>query len=499
VSAHDQPAGVAVFRADASVEIGGGHVHRCLSLAAALSQAGWRCLFAARPETAAVLDAFDGIGHGRIVLPAIDDVERLRRTLPEGCDLLVVDHYGLDADFETRCRGWARRIAVIDDLFDRRHDCDMLVNAAPGLAADAYRALVPQGCRVLMGSGFAMLADDFRRVRPAALRRRQEPVRRVLVSIGSADRFGITQRSLDAIGSLDAGLEVDVVLGASSPNLDAVRAMIADYRGTARLHVDTRDMARLMSEADIAVGAAGTTSWERCCLGLPSVAIAVADNQSLNIEVLTRSGAAVCFADSDGATTQAIADALRRLLERDDERRAMSAAAAALCDGWGAPRLRVALATSERAKDGAAVWLRACDYGDRDMMLDWQSSPGLRAFSRNPEPPSAEGHDRWLRGKLADGGCVLNIVMHGDAPAGVLRFDTLPGEDDAYEVSILIAPQRQNLGLGRAALRLGQSLLPGARVVAHVRPDNLASRRIFLSAGYADFGDRLIYDPAKSH
>ncbi len=151
-----------------------------------------------------------------------------------------------------------------------------------------------------------------------------------------------------------------------------------------------------------------------------------------------------------------------------------------------------------RAKDGRIVALRQASFTDSAAMLAWQSAPGVRAYARNPEPPQSGEHERWLKAKLADPDCVFNIVLCGDEPVGILRFDRL-AERDASEVSILIAAERQGLGIGGKALELGKRLLPKERIVAAIHADNRASIRMFEAAGYrAAGGGEWILEPTMS-
>jgi UDP-2,4-diacetamido-2,4,6-trideoxy-beta-L-altropyranose hydrolase len=331
----------AVIRADAGVAIGGGHVRRCLVLAEALADAKWNVTFASQPGSH---DAVPLLGRGafaQISLEEGDEVTRLRDSVPAGCDLFVVDQYGLDADFERACRGWAKRILVIDDLADRQHDCDILVDQTPGRDASDYISLVPQHCRVLAGPAYALLDRRFQALR--AQRRAAERVGQVLVSFGSTDSADMTSAALSAVRIARLSTEVVVVLGGSSPHLGHVREVAASLCPPAEIHVDVDDMAGAIVAADLAIGAGGVSSLERCCLGLPSLLIVVADNQRGNADALARAGAAVIVGSSADASPARIASALRELAENPARRQAMSEAAFAVCDGGGAFRVVNAL------------------------------------------------------------------------------------------------------------------------------------------------------------
>jgi UDP-2,4-diacetamido-2,4,6-trideoxy-beta-L-altropyranose hydrolase len=253
-----------------------------------------------------------------------------------------------------------------------------------------------------------------------------------------------------------------------------------------------------MRNADLAIGAGGVGALERCALGLPSAILTVADNQLVTATALAASGAAVYLgAIADRSATE-IAAAVEKLCADQAARAAMSATAAGLVDGLGAARVRAACYAPLRAKNDRVVSLRQARFVDAAAMLEWQSAPGIRAYARNPAAPDPQAHARWLRAKLDDGNCIFNIVLCGDEPVGILRFDRLTARD-ACEISILIAADKHGLGIGGCALELGKRLLPKERIVAAIHADNRASIRMFERAGYRPDGQgEWILEPASS-
>jgi UDP-2,4-diacetamido-2,4,6-trideoxy-beta-L-altropyranose hydrolase len=288
----------AVFRCDASAALGGGHVSRCLTLAQALRDHGWSCAFAVSAETTAAVPRLRRAADAILTLDvaAADEPRRMADGFGGEADLLVVDHYARDVAFETACRRWTRRILVIDDLADRRHDADLLLDQTLDRSPSDYAALVPPHCRVLAGSEYALLHPAFAANRPAALSRREGCVapRRILVAFGATDPGNATCLALRAIGASRLALEVDVILGAGAPHLEAVQAELTTMPHPTRLHIDVEaeTVAALMT-ADLAIGAGGTTSWERCCLGLPTVVLQTAANQRTIVRALVERRAAV--------------------------------------------------------------------------------------------------------------------------------------------------------------------------------------------------------------
>lgn len=331
-----------VFRADASAQLGGGHVQRCLTLAQVLRARGWRCGFAVNRGADDVVPALHGEDMDVLTLECAtaDEADAMRAHWPQGAHWLVVDHYRRDAALERACRPWARRILAIDDLADRAHDCDMLLDQTLGRTASAYAPQVPPRCRLLLGSEYALLRPQFAAARAAALARRRTAVpHRVLLAMGATDAVNATGRVIGLLRDADLQLELDVVLSAAAPHLASVRAAAADMALPARVHTDVKEMAGLMSQADIAIGAAGTTSWERCCLGLPSVLVVTADNQRRIAAALHAAGAAFVCGDWETPDADCLIAAVRRLCADAAARGEMSARAARICDGHGAERV----------------------------------------------------------------------------------------------------------------------------------------------------------------
>ncbi len=263
--------------------------------------------------------------------------------LPGGGDLLVVDHYGRDRAFESACRSFASRIMAIEDQPRRRHDCDVLLDPTPGRRVTDYRQLVPEGCRLLLGPSYALLRGQFAQKREKALaaRARRERAERLFVSLGMTDPRNLTAAVLQGIAESGTGLAIDLVIGSAAPHLSDLRRLIIALDLDVRLHVDTDDVAALMAEADLAIGAAGSSSFERCCLGLPSLIVVAADNQRDIAATLLASGAVEEVGQA--GLSNGIAEALRRLCTDRKARAAMAEAAAKLCDGRGAYRVAEAL------------------------------------------------------------------------------------------------------------------------------------------------------------
>jgi UDP-2,4-diacetamido-2,4,6-trideoxy-beta-L-altropyranose hydrolase len=336
-----------VFRCDGGPSIGSGHVMRCLALASVFAADGWPVGFAVSAETAASVAALTRSGYEVLVLegPAAEEPAELSRRWADGARILVVDHYGRDAAFERLCRPWTQRIVVLDDLADRSHEADVVVDA--GNSAEAYGGLVSAGCTILSGPRYAIVHSSFVALRERSLARRDgRPVERVLVSFGQIDPPNATMRALDALRAARFGGDVDIVLGHAAPHLAAVREAAA---GRARLHVDVDDMAAFMTAADLAIGAGGGTSWERCCLGLPTVLVEIAENQRHVVRRLVEAGACVNAGVVDEGVEVRMLTALHRLFDDPELRTRSARSAADMIDGCGSIRIVEAAASISTA------------------------------------------------------------------------------------------------------------------------------------------------------
>lgn len=354
-----------IFRTDASVLIGTGHVMRCLTLADELARQGHQCFFICRNHWGHLGDLIANNGHEFILLPQSANVDQ-KTTESEGsphadwlgatwqqdaiqtrevlssmsADWLVVDHYALAASWEAEVSNEVGRIMVIDDLADRPHQCDLLLDQNLGREASDYASLVPEECMQMIGPTYALLRPEFAAHRESSLRRRQQPgLARILISLGGVDRTNVTGRILQALEelSLPRDTELDIILGASAPYLEEVREQVERLPFKATVNVGVSDMADRMCRADLSIGAAGSTSWERCCLGVPSIIVILAENQRLIGEALERNRCALLLHEMDiGIHLEGL---MQQLIDTGSVLSELADNAAKVCDGRGCARL----------------------------------------------------------------------------------------------------------------------------------------------------------------
>lgn len=328
-----------VFRTDASLEIGTGHVMRCLTLADALQERGAKCSFMCRPHLGHLLDLVAQRGHQALALPylqdgempnydgsahtgwlgtswsadAADSLQVLHGNMGgESLDWLVVDHYALDQRWEKALRANTRRMMVIDDLADRPHDCDLLLDQNLGRTGQDYVDLLHSATAILIGPQYAILRPEFAKLRHQSLARRaQNPqLKHLLISMGGVDKGNATGQVLSALKDckLPSDLRITVVMGPHAPWLEQVKIQAAYLQWPTEVLIGVNNLAKLMAHSDLAIGAAGGTAWERCCLGLPSLVLVQAENQQACADALQNAGATITLS----APSQ-ISDVCRKL------------------------------------------------------------------------------------------------------------------------------------------------------------------------------------------
>ena len=472
---------------------------RCLTLARQLASSRWAVGIACTAETLTVAPS---LASQIETLEAMNvtslDAAALAKRWPAGCDVLVVDHYSLDSRFESSCRGWAASIVAIDDLADRPHDCDLLVDATPARIAGEYASLTPANALVVTGTEYALLRPEFVAAREAALARRAatEKVQRILVSLGLTDLHGFSEDVVRALLRMNSTFLIDVVIGVTAPSKEALERL-ATQEPRLCVHVAPTSMASLIAAADLAIGAGGTTSWERCCLGLPTVLIILAENQRLTGRRLQEAGAAVL---APGTSGQDISDVVGQLVNDRRSLQNMAAAAALLVDGRGSERVGLAISGLVAGPRDSAkgVNIRPATLGDSRRVWTWRNDSESRENSRSRDLIAWTDHASWFARRLADSRNLMLIGVVRNEPVGVVRFDH--SANDELEVSINLAPDKRGTGLGTKLLATACAAVteerPRTSLIAYVKKENLRSRRLFEACQFklmASSSDPLPY------
>lgn len=346
------------FRADASNEIGIGHFMRCVTLASELKKKGAKCFFISRnlqPYLEEMLNNLsieylhllpnkksvnsEDLNHSKwLGVSQIDDAKQTIKALDNiNCDWVVVDHYGIDYRWETIIRSKTKKIMVIDDIADRQHDCDVLLDQNFYQNMEKrYLEKVPRHCKLILGPKFALLNEEYRNIRKKT-KIRDKGVGKILVFFGGADKNNFTSLAIRTLSEMKVSQKIDVVVGAKHSNLEKIKSL-CKYNNFI-CHIQTSNMASLISNADLAIGAGGSSSWERCCLGLPSIIISLANNQiniSKSLELL---GAGIYIGNIDKVSLEDLKKALESYIIAPRELKSASKKAFSIVDGLGTIRV----------------------------------------------------------------------------------------------------------------------------------------------------------------
>jgi UDP-2,4-diacetamido-2,4,6-trideoxy-beta-L-altropyranose hydrolase len=477
---------VLAIRADASVAGGIGHIARSLALADAWQDAGGKAILVSSGPRS-VLEALAGVDFrwlGAQRPSLADDISAFLDIAHEtGTNAVVLDSYDLDHTWEARVRGEGVALLAMDDLASRDHECDILLDTSIGPQdADRYQGLVPSEAVLLLGPHYAPLRRSFRTTRFEP--RGGGPVRRVLISFGGTDPPDHTNAALDALALLNKeDLRVDVVASSANPRIRTLCTRVGALP-QGFLHVDTNDMANLMSAADLALGAGGSSSWERCRAGLPSLVMLAAPNQRGIAAYLEAEGVARIVGGEGIGLVEELANALRAALTDGQWRAFASCGGMRIVDGLGAERVVARL--HRMSSPTLGLELRPATEEDVRLLWQWRNDPETRLRSRNSDEIPWDIHLVWFAKRLADPDTLMLVGLRASRPIGVVRFDR---EADGHaEVSITLAPECRGRGLARNLLQRGCEYIVHTRFAqvldAAVKADNTVSQRLFEGCGF---------------
>ena len=491
-----------VFRVDASYVIGIGHIMRCRTLAAELQNKGNQIHFITRAHLGHLADLLERDGFEVTLLPKPEDVDpspnayeawlgvsqqedadqtisALSKKQP---DWVIVDHYGLDNFWEAQIQLHTHKLMVIDDLANRTHSCDVLLDQNYAACAQKrYQQWVPPHCIQLIGPRYALLRPEY-----IEHREKMEPrtgtIRRIFVFMGGADNDNITGRILAALSSIAlAHLDVDIVIGPNFTNKDEVIDQ-ATKRANTEIHILRPHLADLMARADLAIGAGGTTTWERMCVGLPSLTISIAENQVAVCELLSSSGLIWYLGCSQGISVSAIESYLHDALRMQLQLHAMSIGNKNLVDGRGVKRVvEVIFPTSS-----SNFTLRPTDIRDVLTHFSWVNESVVRSNSIDTDLIDLTSHLEWFHRKLNDVKSQLYLLETGGLPVGQVRFEQ---QGDKVKISFSLDVLVRGRGLASQLLKLGIERLNFDQpqlLVATVKPENNESANTFIRLGFVE-------------
>lgn len=317
------------IRVDSGVEIGIGHIMRCYALAKILKNMDFDVYFISRKLKGNICDFIAERGYKVYYLPtkkqnkflkdnnktiehdALETTKILTNYIDKPSWLLV-DHYDLDIRWESILRKFVKKIIVVDDLANRKHDCDLLLDQNLYEHMNRrYAKLVPKNCKKLLGPKYTLLRSEFSKLRRTITKRKK--LQNILVSFGGSDPGNETAKVLQAIKILNMkDLTVDVAVWNINPHKEKIKRLCSSIPNTT-FYSNIDNIGELMSKTDLAIGTGGSTTWERCCLGLPSIVSIVSNNQAEMIELLARKNCVVNLGNSENLTPNDYFNAIKSM------------------------------------------------------------------------------------------------------------------------------------------------------------------------------------------
>jgi UDP-2,4-diacetamido-2,4,6-trideoxy-beta-L-altropyranose hydrolase len=490
-----------VIRADASTQIGSGHVMRCLALAEAWQDQGGAVVFVSElPAGVRMRLETEGISVYPLNAEAgsQEDANQVIE-VAQGLNTryITVDGYNFGAEYQKWLKDAGFRLLVLDDNGHADHYyADIVLNQNTHAHESLYPSREPY-TRLLLGTRYALLRREFWAWRDWQ-RDIPEVARKVLVTMGGGDPDNVTSKVLRALEHIEVdNLEVKIIVGVSNPHCDALQEVARQSPHTIQLVQNADDMPALMAWADVAVTAGGSTCWELAFMGLPGILIVLADNQHASAERLGVQGMVLNLGWHADLTPAAIAEPLTLLLERAEHRKRISLHGRELVDSRGSERVVKSLRQ-------APLSLRPVGMQDRELLWQWANDPAVRQSAFNSDPISWDEHVRWFARKQEEPGCYHFIAFDQQGhPVGQIRFDRTGSGGSEAEVDVSIGRDKRGSGYGTLLIERGVGLLsqmtPIHIVHALIKTENKASIQAFQKAGFKLLQTELVQGESVEH
>ena len=456
------------FRVDASLNMGTGHVMRCLTLAQVLKENGANVEFICRKHEGNLIVKIRSSGFVVHELKVFEETEvdtKLAHShwlgatqqqdaddcieilKAEKSDWLIVDHYALDEEWQKKLKPYYEKLMVIDDLADRKHQCDILLDQTFGRQKKDYSALTPEDCKLLLGSQYALLRPEFAKWRAYSLKRRNNPkFKRLLVNMGGVDVDNITESVLDElkICNLPSDLKITVVMGGLAPHIESVKSKAITLPYKTEVKVDVGNMAEIMANSDIAIGAAGSTTWERCCLGLPTIQIVTAKNQQFSAETLARQNI-VKLAKKIKEATYPLESASKWMKD-------ISSSALEVCDGMGSYKVFNKMTDCKimLKKFGEIDLYNYVNLNENDkaLVLSMRNHPEIKKWMHNQDNIPDTTHYEFIESLESQIDQRYFLVKRKNSIIGSINFSEINFEN-SVDFGIYTNPFLQIKGAGR--------------------------------------------------
>ncbi len=478
-----------VFRVDSSEEIGFGHLSRCLNLAEELRLRGNDVTFVCRDLDGAGISSLEEKLFRTVLLPRSTDVilqsvdasELIASFAGVRPDWVVLDNYSLGSEWENAVRPFVEKIAIIEDLADRHHDCDLLIDQNySDRTVEIFKQQVPEACKFLIGPKYAMLNSVFAKLREVSVTPRTE-LKRVFVFCGGSDPRNLTKTVLDALsGDEFLNLAIDVVIGAQNQNFKP--GSTKRYGSNIQFHESSDDFAKMMSKSDLAIGAGGTTTWERMCLGVPSIIVSIAENQVPTCEKLGREGFVRYLGPQSEVTNESVAGAVREFLKTPSALGAVSFKSQIVVDGKGCKRVAEAMCPTS----GDELKVRLATKHDCIDYFNWVNDLQVRENSLDSADIEWTGHQKWFTEKINSESTKMYVLEASGLPVGQIRFELV---DETAEISYSLDELVRGRGWAATAVEVAIKDFRNQNshlLKAQVKKANVRSRSVFRTLGFVE-------------
>ena len=484
------------FRVDSSIHIGSGHISRCTALARALRGKGAEVVFVCAELHGSHDFIVQHAGFDVLTVPKGDpksDAMATAATLGTQVDWLVVDHYGLGQSWERDMRPWCGRILTLDDLANRPHDADVLLDSTPQPDHERYRHLVPPEAVLLLGPRYAPISSDITELHSQTRDIGESPS--VLVFFGGSDPTDLSGRTLSALRHSDlSGVATDLVIGASNPHARSIRE-IATEMPFVTVHDATPSLAPLLARNTLGVGAGGVSMWERMCAGIPSIVVSLAENQVPSTHGVASQGVIDYLGPDEAVSSTELHRALVALLSDPLRCKQMSDQGRALVDGRGASRVVEALIPS----NPDYLYIRSATESDRELLFGWANDPKVRHNATRQQAIPWADHVTWFTNRIHDPRTFMFILEADGLPVGQVRLELTAELAQWREVAVLDYSLDEVVrGRGWAASMVCSAIKSLRKhvkvpVVADVQIGNSVSLSVLSQVGFID--DTIVLQP----
>lgn len=483
-----------VIRADANARIGTGHIMRCLALAQAWQDEGGKVVFISSCESKDLCGRINAEGFDIVLLDnaypdpsdiifTINTVNRFITHHPASNTWIVVDGYHFDSNYQKSIKAAGYRLLCLDDYGHADHYCADIVLNQNVYADKLFYTHREPNTQLLLGTRYVLLRREFKKWK-GWQRRIPGIARKILVTVGGGDQDNVTLKIIQALKQIDVlGLEANIIVGPTNPHLEALRTSVRfDYN--LKLLTNISDMSELMAWADLAVAAGGSTSWELAFMGLPSLVMVVADNQSNVVKGLRDHRLAIDIGCNKDIRSEDITKSLNELINNHMKRREISEIGRRCVDGSGSARVVNALYREE-------IMLREATVEDCTQIWEWANDPAVRASSFLSEYIPIEEHKHWFYRKIDNSKCFLFVGLNStNTPIGQVRFDL--NNDNEADVDVSVSRKYRGKGYGTELIRKGVQVLFQKTTVraihAFIKQENDASIQAFSKAGFVQYG-----------